>query len=73
MKIDESLLAMVPVRAEHLSKMPGCTHSCRHIPAALDEGKPLVIYPLRLNVSEGKVREVALCRECYARNRAAGN
>jgi len=72
MEIDD-LLDVVPVRPEHLTKMSGCTHTCKHIPVALEKGKPIVIYPVRFNLSKDRVTEAALCRECYVRNQAAKN
>jgi hypothetical protein len=71
MEIDELLLDVVPVRPEHASQMHGCTHTCRHVRATLEEGKPVIIYPLRFNLSQGDALEAALCRECYVRNQVA--
>jgi hypothetical protein len=68
MKIDESLLDVVPVRPKHASQMSGCTHTCSHVPTALEDGKPIMIYPVRfVNLSKGKAMNAALCRECYVR------
>ena len=67
MQIDEVLLEAVPVQPEHASKPASCTHTCRHIPGALDQGKPLVIFPVRLKFFNETAMEVAMCRECYLR------
>lgn len=68
MEIDELLLDVVAVRPEHASQMGGCTHTCRHVPATLEEGKPIMIYPVRfMNLSKGKTMNAALCRECFVR------
>jgi hypothetical protein len=68
MDIDESLLDVVPVRPEHASQLDGCTHTCKHIPVTLDDGKPIAIYPVRfVNLSKEKAMNAALCRECYVR------
>lgn len=73
MEIDELLFDFLPVRPEHASQMGGCTHTCRHVPATLEEGKPIMIYPVRFNLSKGDAIEAALCRECYVRNQVARN
>jgi hypothetical protein len=73
MEIDELLLAVMPVRPEHASQMDGCTHTCRHLQAQLEDGKPTIIYPVRFDLSEGRAMKAALCRECYVRNQVAKN
>jgi len=56
------------VRPEHASEMEGCTHSCRHIAALLDEGTSMTIYPVRFrHGAEGADISAALCRECFVR------
>ena len=73
MSTDQMALKVVPMRADHASYVRGCTHSCTHVPAILDKGTPVIIYPQRFNVSAGKTVEVALCPECYLRTRGANN
>jgi hypothetical protein len=73
MKIEDSLIGLVAVDPEYMSQMSGCTYCCRHVSATLDEGKPMIIYPVRFTLSEGKALDVAFCRECYVRNHAARN
>jgi len=73
MKITQLLLNVVPIRPEHASYMKGCTHNCTHIPALLDKGTPVIIYPQRLKVSERRSLEVALCPECYLHSQGANN
>jgi hypothetical protein len=68
MELDELLLDVAPVRPEHASKLEGCTHTCRHIPAKLDEGELIPIYTVRfISLSKQKAMNAALCRECYVR------
>jgi hypothetical protein len=73
MNVNELSLKVVPIRAKHASHMKGCTHNCTHVPAMLDKGAPVIIYPQRFNVSADKTVEVALCPECYLRTRGANN
>jgi hypothetical protein len=67
MSKDDLLLELVPLLPEHSSEMEGCTHTCRHIPAILDEGRSIRIYPVRLVNAEEKAISAALCRECFVR------
>ena len=73
METNESLLDVVPVRPEHASQVPGCTHTCKHVSGNLEEGKSVTIYRLRLSLSKGKAIETALCRECYVRSQVTKN
>jgi hypothetical protein len=41
MTIDELLLNVVPVRKEYTAQMHGCTYTCGHVPAMLNERTPL--------------------------------
>ena len=67
MELNELVLNVVPVRPEHTPQLEGCSHTCRHIPATLDEGKPIRIYPVRFISLSKKPMNAALCRECYVR------
>jgi hypothetical protein len=47
--------------------MHGCTYTCRHVPAMLNERTPLMVYPVRFTFTQGKAIEAALCSECLLR------
>jgi hypothetical protein len=67
MDIDELLLGVVPVRPEHSSELGSCTHTCKHIPVTLEEGKAITAYPVRIVNQSNKTISAALCRECFVR------
>lgn len=67
MDIDDLLLGVVPVRPEHSSALGSCTHTCKHIPAALEEGKTITTYSVRIVNQSNKMIRAALCRECFVR------
>jgi hypothetical protein len=67
MEIDELLSNVVPVRPEHAAKMRGCTHTCRHVPAVLDNGKRIMLYRVRFALDHAKTIQAAMCRECLLR------
>ncbi len=73
METNESLLDVVPVRPGARFTSAHCTHTCKHVPANLDEGKPTTIYRLRLSLSKGKAIEATLCRECYVQSQVTKN
>jgi hypothetical protein len=68
MDTDDLLFDLIPVRPEHTSAMEGRTHTCRHIPAILDEGRRVTTFPVRFrHPRTPEAVSAVLCRECFVR------